>query len=248
MDTTSSLWLDTPSAAFRIWQETEAVGADRKPFSERSRVQHAAMFDRFLRHLLPSAVTVASFGPEHVEAFLDDVESRAAPGTTTRLRYAKMLDRLCRHLIEVGVRSGNPATELSGFERWPDDEPLPVHLDAAADLRLQKWVDCDFTGGSREVRNRAIVALFLATGLSASELRQAQRQHLLIDTVRPHIYVPKRGARESRKFTLPAFAWAAFGMDRTAGTGARWITLISLTEGIDINQRCIAWGCGVRGS
>lgn len=204
-----SQWITAPSDAYRLWQETEAVGADRRPFSARSRVQHAAMFDRFLRHLTTKGTTVATFGAEHVESFFVDVETRCTPGTTTRLRYGKMLDRLCRHLVEEGIRAQNPVTAMSALERWPEDEPVPLYLDVDADARLQEWVAPAGDDDARTLRNRAIVALFLGTGVSATELRQAQCCHLVIDGVRPHLEVPKRGPRESRRIALPHFAIAA---------------------------------------
>jgi hypothetical protein len=130
-------WIAAPSDAYRRWQETEAVGADRRPFSARSRLQHAAMFDRFLRHLTTKDVTLATFGGADVESFFVEVETRCAPGTTTRLRYGKMLDRLCRHLVDEGIRTENPVTAMAAFERWPEDEPVPLFLDVDADARLQ---------------------------------------------------------------------------------------------------------------
>jgi integrase len=208
MDTTS-LWITAPSDAYRLWQEADAVGADRKPFSARSRVQHAAMFDRLLRHLLTRGASLATFGTEHIESFFNDVETRCAPGTTTRLRYAKMLDRLCRHLVEIGVRTSNPASGMVAFERWPEDEPLPLYLDPDADHRLQEWVVPTGTDDTRLLRNRAIVALLLGGGITAAELRQTQREHVVVDDVRPHVHVPKHGSRESRKVTLPEFSHPA---------------------------------------
>lgn len=206
---TVSLWLSAPSDAFRIWQDTEAVGADRKPFSERSRVQHAAMFDRFLRHIQGQSASAATFDAAHIESFFNDVNTRAKPGTSTRLRYAKMLNRLCRHLIESGLRTGNPAAEFGVFDRWPDDDPLPVFLDPEADERLQAWTVPSALDEIRMLRNRAIVALFLGSGISAVELRHTQQRHLATEGVRPNVYVPKRAPRDERRVTLSSFSLAA---------------------------------------
>ncbi|MFM0610376.1 site-specific integrase, partial [Paraburkholderia sediminicola] len=41
-------WTTEPHAAYLDWQATEAAGADRRRFSQRSIIQHKAMFDRFL--------------------------------------------------------------------------------------------------------------------------------------------------------------------------------------------------------
>jgi site-specific recombinase XerC len=189
-----SHWIAAPSAAYRLWQETDAVGADRRPFSARSRVQHAAMFD-LLRHLTTKDVTLATFGAAHVESFFADIEKRCTPGTTTRLRYGRMLDRLCRHLVEEGIRGENPITAMAAFKRWPEDEPVPLFLDA--DTRLQEWVQPVEGDDGRAVRNRAIVALFLGSGVTAAELRQTRCENVFTDGVRPHVEVPKRDPRES---------------------------------------------------
>jgi integrase len=201
-------WITAPADAYRLWQATDAVGADRRPFSPRSRIQHAAMFDRFLRHLATRGVTLATFGTADVEAFFADVDMRCAPGTTTRLRYGRLLERLCRQLIEDGIREENPVIAIAAFERWPEDEPVPLYLRPDADARLQAWVQPAANDDARALRNRAIVALFLATGIQATELRQARCDHLGVEAIRPLLEVPKRGPRDSRRIPLPPFSIA----------------------------------------
>jgi integrase len=213
---TFSRWLEQPADAYREWQSFDAAGADRRPFSSRSITQHTAMFDRFMRHLTHHRATLATFGAEHLESFFAEVDNRCAPGTTTRIRYAKLVDRLCRHLVEIGVRKGNPAVDFVRHEVWPDDEPQPLFLDQGADERLQAFVQPRPGDPDRECRNRAIVALLLGTGITAAEIRSACTGHLVIDAVRPHVFVPKRGARDERKVTLPGFAVPALEVWRQA--------------------------------
>ncbi|MGF6292510.1 integrase [Paraburkholderia youngii] len=242
MDTTS-LWITAPSDAYRLWQEAEAVGADRKPFSARSRVQHAAMFARFHRHLAACGASLSTFGTEHIESFFNDVETRCAPGTTTRLRYARMLDRLCRHLVDIEVRRSNPATGIVAFERWPDDEPLPLYLDPAADHRLQGWVTPTGTDDTRTLRNRAIVALLLGSGITAAELRRTERRHVVVDGVRPHVYVPKLGPREPRKVTLPeVLTCSTDRLERGAFPRGGSCTAFPGARKWHLNQRCVVRG------
>jgi hypothetical protein len=88
----------------------------------------------FCGTLTTKGVTLATFGAAHVESFFADIEKRCTPGTTTRLRYGRMLDRLCRHLVEEGIREENPVTAMAAFERWPEDEPVPLFLDVDADI------------------------------------------------------------------------------------------------------------------
>jgi len=205
----SRLWTAEPNTAYLQWQTTEAAGADRRRFSKRSIVQHKAMFDRFLRHLLSCGVALPTFGSEHLESFFGDVDNRCAPGTTTRLRYVKLIDRLCRHLVDVGLRESNPAAVFALSAAWPEDEPEPLFLDTDADTALQGYVQPDAGDDARLCRNRAVVALLLGAGLTAAELRGARWRDVVIEGIRPQVSVPKRGTRLERTVALPPFSTPA---------------------------------------
>ncbi|MFM0742145.1 tyrosine-type recombinase/integrase [Paraburkholderia xenovorans] len=207
--TVPDLWVTQPHDAYREWQNNEAAGADRRRFSVRSIVQHTAMFERFMRHLVQHRVTLATFGAEHLESFFGDVDNRCAPGTTTRLRYTKLLDRLCRHLVDVGVRSSNPAMAFAAAAVWPEDEPEPLFLNPVADAALQDHVQPDTADDTRIARNRAVVSLLLGAGVTAAELRGALTQNVILDGVRPRVFVPKRAGRLERIIALPPFSTPA---------------------------------------
>ncbi len=64
--------------------------------------------------------------------------------------YVKLLDRLCRHLVFASVRKDNLAASLVKSVRWSPAE------------------------GLAGLRGRAIVALFLATDITAVEARSAR--------------------------------------------------------------------------
>lgn len=211
-----TLWLSAPTDAYQQWQRTEAAGADRRAFSPRSIVQHEAMFERFMRHLAASQLSLATFGPDHLESFFVDLDRRCKPGTTTRLRYQKLLDRLGRHLVDVGVRKTNPAAAYTQMQTWPEDEPVPVYLVEADDHRLQGSIRAIDGLDDRALRNRAIVGLLLSTGITAQEIRQATAVDLDLSPARPHIRVPKRGPREARRINVDEFAEPAL---------ARWQNL-----------------------
>ena len=106
-------WLTDPAVAYSEWQKTDAVGSDRRLFSERSIIQHEAMFERVRRHLVTHCTTVTTFGEAELDSFFNDMGNRCASGTTTRLRYAKLVDRLCRHLIGVAPVNQDTQTPLS---------------------------------------------------------------------------------------------------------------------------------------
>ncbi|WP_155028089.1 tyrosine-type recombinase/integrase [Burkholderia pseudomallei] len=209
-----TLWLSAPTEAYQQWQRTEAAGADRRAFSPRSIVQHEAMFERFMRHLAAAQVSLATFGLDHLESFFADVDRRCKPGTTTRLRYEKLLDRLGRHLVDVGVRKTNPAAAYTLAQAWPEAEPSPVYLQQADDRRLQTSIRSIEGLDDRALRNRAIVGLLLSTGITAQEIRHTAAVDLDLSPARPHLLVPKRGAREPRRVNVSEFAAPAL---------ARWL-------------------------
>jgi len=199
-----ALWLSNPTLAYRDWQTREAAGADKRPFSARSIVQHQAMFEHFRRHLVVRGTTVTTFGADDIEAFWRTSDAQTYT-QTTRVRYVKLLDRLCRHLVFAGVRKDNPAASMLESVRWPDEEPEPQYLDAAMDERLQAHLQSpadDLAG----LRSRAIVALFLATGITAAEARSARVADLHPDAEPPYFLVPAHGPRDARTVHLAEFA------------------------------------------
>ncbi|RQV14854.1 site-specific integrase [Burkholderia cenocepacia] len=215
-----TLWLSAPTEAYQKWQRNEAAGADRRAFSPRSIVQHEAMFERFMRHLATSHRTLATFGADQLETFFADLDRRCKPGTTTRLRYQKLLDRLGRHLVDVGVRKTNPAAAYALAQTWPEDEPVPIYLLEADDRRLQETIIAVDGLEDRASRNRAIVGLLLSTGITAQEIRQAAADHLDLSPARPHILIPKRGAREARRVNVDGFAVPALVRWRNCAAAA----------------------------
>ncbi|AQH05379.1 integrase (plasmid) [Burkholderia sp. KK1] len=200
-------WLVAPEDAYAQWQREEATGADRRAFADQSIVQHRSMFSRFNDYLVAHCATVTSYGADHLDGFFTDLAQDCAPGTTTRLRYLKLIDRFTRHLVNVELRADNPAAQMLINESWPEDEPTPIYLSAEDDARLQAV--CVVTEGAafKELRNTAIVALFLASGVTAAELRQTRVDELDMDDERPTVFVEKHGPRIARRVPIDAFAF-----------------------------------------
>ncbi|WOD14416.1 tyrosine-type recombinase/integrase [Paraburkholderia kirstenboschensis] len=201
----ADLWRSDPETAYAEWQHAEATGADPRAFAERSIVQHCSMFARFHRYLTSHGVTVAEFGTDHIDGFFADLDRDCAPGTSTRLRYLKLLDRLSRHLSLLGLRTDNPAATLLPQEHWPEDEPMPVFLWPDEDARLQELCRVVDFESFKEMRNRAIVAMLLGTGVSAAELTALTVDDLEVGA-RPSVFVRKRGPRIARRVPVDAFA------------------------------------------
>jgi site-specific recombinase XerD len=205
---TGDLWISNPEAAYNEWQREEATGADRRAFAERSIVQHRAMFARFHRYLRSHQATLATFGTDDIDGFLAHLEHDCAPGTSTRLRYLKLIDRLTRHLTALKLRTGNPAAAMLTSEHWPDDEPMPVFLSPDEDVRLQRVCRAGQFESFKALRNVAIVALLLGTGVTAAELRALSIDDLDFSQLRASVFVKKRGPRIARRVPVDAFAAA----------------------------------------
>lgn len=215
-------WLHAPACAYRRWQENDATGADGRPFSARSIIQHTAMFERFVRHLAERGVDVAGFGEDHLASFLADLEGRCAPGTSTARRYARLLDRLCRHLVDTGLRDNNPVATYARRAAFGTLEPDPVFLDEAADAHLQAFVAHTPRRKPLEIRNIAAVALLHATGITSAEIRRTRRGDVVLDGARPQIAVAAHGVRKARGVPIAPFAVRAIDawMDAAPGDGS----------------------------
>ena len=218
------LWLTAPEDAYAAWQREEATGADRRAFADQSIVQHRSMFSRFNDHLAAHRATVASYGADHLDGFFTDLAQDCAPGTTTRLRYLKLIDRFTRHLVNLELRADNPAAQMLSNETWPEDEPTPIYLSSEDDARLQAV--CVATEGAvfKELRNTAIVALFLGSGVTAAELRQLRVDDLDVDGQRPTVFVEKHGSRIARRVPIDAFAVDVLRKYHRARRSTQWAT------------------------
>ncbi|MDR5755125.1 MULTISPECIES: site-specific integrase [unclassified Caballeronia] len=199
-------WLSAPEDAYAQWQGEEATGADRRAFADQSIVQHRAMFSRFNDYLIAHRATVATYGADHLDGFFNALAQDCAPGTTTRLRYLKLIDRFTRHLVNIELRADNPAAQMLVNESWPEDEPTPVYLSSEDDTRLQAVCVVAEGAGFKELRNTAIVALFLASGVTAAELRQLRVDDLDMHGQRPTAFVEKHGPRIGRRVPIDPFA------------------------------------------
>lgn len=204
MDT---LWHLDPARAYADWQTREAAGADRRPFSQQSIVQHRAMFDRFNRYLVGRGMTVANFGADALDGFWLDADATAY-SPATRMRYLKLIDRLCRHLVDIGIRDANPASDLVRDQHWPTEDPDALFLPEDVDQRLQEFVQPHSADSPETLQRRAIVALFLGAGVTASEGRAACVHDLHPKAAPPYLHVPARPPKISRTIHLETFAIA----------------------------------------
>jgi integrase/recombinase XerD len=215
----TELWLSDPESAYGQWQRAEGVGADRRAFADQSIVQHCSMFSRFNDYLSARRQCVATFGADHINGFFEDLAHDCQPGTTTRFRYLKLIDRLTRHLVAIELRKENPAADLLARENWPEDEPTPIYLSEEDDRRLQAVCRTTTFPSAKELRNTAIVALFLGCGVTAAELSLLRVADLDVEDKRPSVLVEKHGPRLARRVPIDPFAVDVLRAYHEARTG-----------------------------
>jgi site-specific recombinase XerD len=109
-------------------------------------------------------------------------------------------------LIVLGLRTDNPTGGLLLKERWPEDEPTPAFLNSRDDARLRSMcVPLPFDS-FKDLRNTAIVALLLGSGITAAELRTLVTDDLDVSSSRVSVFVKKHGPRIARRVPVDAFA------------------------------------------
>ncbi|WER49414.1 site-specific integrase [Cupriavidus sp. WKF15] len=201
----SDLWLRNPSLAYVAWQSRERTGAGHSGFAPQSIIQHRAMLDRFHRHLVSHGVTMANFGSGHIETFWLEPEV-ASHAADTRTRYVQLLDRLCRYLIDIGLRDDNPVAALVSDAGWSGQGSTPLFLPEEIDLRLQEFVRMDLDGDVASLRMRAVVGLFLGSGITAAEGRAAELGDLHLADDAPYLVVAAGRGKPARRVPLEGFS------------------------------------------
>jgi site-specific recombinase XerD len=226
-------WKIDPITAYHDWQHRHAASeTNGRIFANRSVIQHCAMFERFERYLVDHRTSALTFDESHLEGFLEVIRRASTPGATTAHRYVKLIDRLCRHLVGIQLRKTNPAERKARNQLWPQVDPNLLYLDPDVDSLLQAYVqDGVESDDPRTMRNRAIVALLLGTGITASELRFALDVETSLDPIRPCVTVPKRGPRLERKVTIAEFAVPALDRWKTYVGAVQCDTLLFPSTG-----------------
>jgi site-specific recombinase XerD len=146
-------------------------------------------------------VAVESIRREHVESFIEDLDSRFRPATVV-VRY-KSLKQLFKWLIEEGEITSNPMERM----RLPSVPEEPPEVLSTADLKalLKACEGTTFTAR----RDLAIVRVFIDTGARLSEVTNLKMDDVDLDD--QSLRVTGKG---SRVRVLPIGAKANAAIDR----------------------------------
>jgi site-specific recombinase XerD len=196
--TRAAVEIDIP-ALLPSWQRSLRA-ARRSPRTVQSYTEAAEQLADFLvRHGMPTAVE--SIRREHVESFIEDLDTRFRPATVA-VRY-KSLKQLFRWLVEEGEVTSDPMARM----RLPSvpEEPPEVLSDAELRALLNACEGTTFT--SR--RDLAIVRVFVDTGARLSEVTNLKLEDVDLDDQTLRVM-----GKGSRVRILPIGAKATAAIDR----------------------------------
>jgi site-specific recombinase XerD len=190
--------VDIP-ALISSWQRSLRA-ARRSPRTVQSYTEAAEQFAVFLvRRGMPTAVE--SIRREHVESFIEDLDTRFRPATVG-VRF-RSLQQLFRWLLEEGEITSDPMARMRS-PSVPEDPPK-VLSDAELRALLKACEGQDFT--SR--RDTAILRVFIDTGARLAEVANLKMDDVDLDD--QTLTVVGKG---SRVRVLPIGAKAVKAIDR----------------------------------
>ena len=198
VSTQTGVQIDIP-ALLPSWQRSLRA-ARRSPRTVQSYTESAEQLSDFLvRRGMPTGVE--SIRREHVESFIEDLDSRFRPATVA-VRY-KSLKQLFRWLVEEGEITSDPMVRM----RLPSvpENPPAVLTDTELRALLKACEGQDFV--SR--RDTAIIRTFIDTGARLSEMAGLKLDDVDLDD--QTLTVTGKG---SRVRVLPIGAKAVKAIDR----------------------------------
>src|SRR6266508_5281633 len=156
------------SALLPSWQRSLRA-ARRSARTVQSYTESAEQLADFLvRKGMPTAV--ASIRREHVEAFVEDLDTRFKPATVG-VRF-RSLQQLFRWLLEEGEITSNPMERMRS-PRVPEDPPA-VLSDAELRALLRACEGSEATAR----RDSAILRVFIDTGARLSEVANLRLENV----------------------------------------------------------------------
>ncbi|MEI6319089.1 MAG: tyrosine-type recombinase/integrase [Pseudomonadota bacterium] len=207
-------WRSTPLACTLEWLRRQRH--DGEPYRPATIQKHLSIVRRYLDSLDRQGSALEHAGPEQIATFLDMLEHLQRDGTPalTRHRYLRTLELLHSELSRTRLRSDNPARALMQQYPAPRTRPLPESLTANEEARLltalqqaMEPLQPDMTAGDtgtgtdagwRMLRDAAIVAMAIGSGLQPREIVALGRRDMHLDETPPFVTVAGYGRRPER--------------------------------------------------
>jgi site-specific recombinase XerC len=170
VETIATVQIDIP-ALLPSWQRSLRA-ARRSPRTVQSYTEAAEQLSDFLvRAGMPTAV--ASIRREHVEAFVEDLDTRFKPATVG-VRF-RSLQQLFRWLLEEGEITSNPMERMRS-PRVPEDPPAVL-----SDGELRALLKACEGSEPTARRDMAILRVFIDTGARLSEVANLRMENVDLD-------------------------------------------------------------------
>jgi site-specific recombinase XerD len=198
VSTQTAVQVDIP-ALLPSWQRSLRASR-RSPRTVQSYTEAAEQLADFLvRRGMPTAVE--SIRREHVESFIEDLDTRFKPATVG-VRF-RSLQQLFRWMLEEGEITSDPMARMRS-PSVPEDPP-----DVLTDPELRSLLGaCEGTGAT-ERRDTAILRIFIDTGARLAEVANLQMADVDLDD--QTLTVTGKG---SRVRVLPIGAKSVKAIDR----------------------------------
>lgn len=236
-----------PRAAIDRWL-TQPGG---RAYAERSHIQYAAMLCAVSQWWAKerSGVNFLNAGAADVTAFLltrgrqprgaSHVErpEQGSPATQTRRLYLSLMRRLFAHLVAIRLRDTNPVEELwasrglDGHQR-----AVPKYLSSGQDQAYIDWVRRQPLRGWRDVRDRALRLIFLASGITLSE---AQRLNVQDIRIKRNANADSTASAAERRVGADLVIAGHGSVDEHVTSIAAW-AMEEITAWLDVRPRAIA--------
>lgn len=205
-------WQSTPLACTLDWLRRQRH--DGAPYRPATLQKHLSIVRRYLASLEARGSSLERADAGQIAGFLNTLEHLQRDGTPalTRHRYLRTLDALHAELVRAGLRPDNPARRLEAQFPAPRTRPLPEALTPSEEARLlaalaqllapEAGPDGDGPDatqpGWRPLRDAAMVAMAIGSGLQPREIVALKCDDLHLDETPPFVTVAGHGRRPQR--------------------------------------------------
>lgn len=214
-------WVAEPVATFSAWRRTMKA-ANSYAYGDRSITQHVAMWTVFVEFCAEHEVNVVHVTPAQLQAFFGQLRGRRIKAgqssvmyregdtpeatATTRRRYAKLLDQTFAYLVKTRIRRGNPMAPLMPLLNKPEAPGFVSFLKRAEEDAFLAFVQAMDESTWESHRDKALLLLLSASGVTEGELVALRVQDLMLDDYEPALQVSERGLKHAHTTTVNDFA------------------------------------------
>lgn len=214
-------WAAEPVETFAAWRRTMKA-ANGYVYDMRSVRQHVAMWAAFVAFCTERQVSVVNVAPDHLQAFFTQLRGRRIKAgqtsvlhregdlpdasASTRRRYAQLLAQTFEHLVKTRIRRGNPMAPLMALVNKPEAPGFVSYLSKAEEDAFLAFVQAMDESDWPGQRDKALILLFSASGVTEGELVALRVQDVALDDYDPALQVGPRGLKHAHTTTITDFA------------------------------------------